>query len=169
MTNMHFLILILNLRKFSQCCYTIPLFWRFSSCFPIWISVNFEAKNLCDIILKIENMRWQFRSIFHWLHGGVLHFVCQCCFQGEICKTKWPLFNFLGKPKKSCNWVANFSTQEASPNFSMISSSWTFREVHFGTPNFHQGYQESVLNFPLSPMQFNLIQHTLNLIEHIVT
>ena len=45
------------------------------------------AKNLCDKVSKIKNLRWQFWRIFRWLPRAVLHFFCRPCFHGEICKT----------------------------------------------------------------------------------
>ena len=53
------------------------------------------AKNLCDKVSKIKNLRWQFRSIFRLFCRGVFNFFCRPCFHGEICKTKWRLFILL--------------------------------------------------------------------------
>ena len=78
----------------------------------IW---NFVVKNLCDKISKMKNLSRQFCWIFHWLSRGVLHFFWGCCFHGEICKTKWPLFDFLEKTEKSRFWTSNFSIKTA-PN-----------------------------------------------------
>ena len=77
----------------------------------IW---NFVVKNLCDKISKMKNLSRQFCWIFHWLSRGVLHFFWGCCFHGEICKTKWPLFDFLEKTEKRRFWTSNFSIKTAS-------------------------------------------------------
>ena len=76
-----------------------------------WNKGNFVVKNLCDKVSKIKNLSWQFCWIFPRLRRGVLQFFCRRCFHGEICKTKWPLFNFLDnfqKRPKSQFWMANF-------------------------------------------------------------
>ena len=71
-------------------------------------------KNLCDKVSKIKNLSRQFCCIFHWLSRGVLHFFWGYCFHGEICKTKWPLFDFLEKTEKRRFWTSNFSIKTAS-------------------------------------------------------
>ena len=75
---------------------------------------NIVVKNLCDKVSKIKNLSRQFCCIFHWLSRGVLHFFWGYCFHGEICKTKWPLFDFLEKTEKSRFWMSNFSIKTAS-------------------------------------------------------
>ena len=55
------------------------------------------VKNLCDNVLKIKNMSWQFRWIFRRLCHGVLYFFCKYFFHGEIFKRKWQLFILLGE------------------------------------------------------------------------
>ena len=39
-------------------------FRQFSKLHTFWILCNFVAKNLCDKVLKIKNLRWQFQRIF---------------------------------------------------------------------------------------------------------
>ena len=45
------------------------------------------------------------RSIFRWLHRGILQFFCSCCLCGAIYKTKLSVFRFvtenLSSPKES--------------------------------------------------------------------
>ena len=60
---------------------------------------NFLAKNLCEKLSKIKNLRWQFKSIFRWLCHGVFNFFCRSSFHGEICKTKWTLFQPFGSTR----------------------------------------------------------------------
>ena len=67
-------------------------FWRF---WKNWKKPNFAAKNLCDKVSKIKNLRWQFCGIFRWLRHGLLCFFCRRCFHGEICKIKWPLSELI--------------------------------------------------------------------------
>ena len=67
-------------------------FWRF---WKNWKKPNFAAKNLCDKVSKIKNLRWQFCGIFRRLCHGLLCFFCRRCFHGEICKIKWPLLELI--------------------------------------------------------------------------
>ena len=60
---------------------------------------NFVAKNLCDKISKIKNLRWQFRSIFRWL--CVFNFFCRPCFYGEIYETKWTFFQPFASTRRN--------------------------------------------------------------------
>ena len=62
---------------------------------------NFVAKNLCDKVSKIENLRWQLRSIFSLLCRGVFKYFCRPCFHGEICKTKWTLFQPFASTRRN--------------------------------------------------------------------
>ena len=56
---------------------------------------NFVGENLCDEVLIIKNLRWQFCGIFCWLRHGLLYFFCPRCFHGEICNIKWPLSELI--------------------------------------------------------------------------
>ena len=62
----------------------------------LWNKGNFVVENLCDKVSKIKNLSWQFRWIFRRLCHGVLHFFCRHFFYGEIYRSNWPLFDFLG-------------------------------------------------------------------------
>ena len=64
-------------------------------------TVNFKWKNLCDKVLKIKILNWQFCCIFHGLCRGISHFFCKCHIFREICKLKLPLFRiFIKKNRK---------------------------------------------------------------------
>ena len=57
---------------------------------------NFVAKNLCDRVSNIKNLRWQFGSIFRWLCRGVFNFFCQPCFHEEMDTFEdMPSFSFV--------------------------------------------------------------------------
>ena len=73
----------------------ITTFNFFGRILIFWNKGNFLVKNLCDKVSKIKNLSWQFCWMFRRLPRGVLQFFCRRCFHGEICETKWPLFNFL--------------------------------------------------------------------------
>ena len=77
--------------------------------FQIFIKMtNFKSKNLCDKVLKIKNLNWQFCSIFCWLRREIHHFFCRCCLHGEICNTKSPILTFFKKSKKRWLCEANY-------------------------------------------------------------
>ena len=63
-------------------------------------NMNFEWKNLCDKVLKIKILNWQFCCIFHGLCRGISHFFCKCHIFREICKIKLPLFSIFRKKRK---------------------------------------------------------------------
>ena len=66
---------------------------------------NFKSKNLCDKVLKIKNLKWQFCCIFHWVCRCVPHFFCRCRFHGQICGTKSPVYRISKKvPKTLILW-----------------------------------------------------------------
>ena len=76
-------------------------FSRFFNFWNLKKTVNFKWKNLCDKVLKIKILNWQFCCIFHGLCRGISHFFCKCHIFREICKIELPLFSiFIKKHKK---------------------------------------------------------------------
>ena len=104
----------------------------------ILIIRNIVVKNLCDKVSKIKNLSQQFCCIFYWLSRGVLHFFWELCFHGEICKTKWPLFNFFEKTEKSRLWTSNFSIKTVSNKIFFELILMPVPRGSFWTPSLYQ-------------------------------
>ena len=60
----------------------------------------FKLKNLCDKILKIQNLRWQFSCFSRCLCCGILRFFCMCSFHREIRRSKSPVLEIFKKVEK---------------------------------------------------------------------
>ena len=69
-------------------------------------TMNFKWKNLCDKVLKIKILNWQFCCIFHGLCRGISHFFFNCHIFREICNIKLPLFSIYIKNRKKS--ISNF-------------------------------------------------------------
>ena len=87
-------------------------FLRFFNFWNLKKYMNFEWKNLCDKVLKIKILNWQFCCIFHGLCCGISHFFCKCHIFREICNINLPLFSiFIKNRKKSILNVQFLNTQ----------------------------------------------------------
>ena len=70
------------------------------------------AKNLCDKVSKIKNLKWQFRRIFRCRRRGIPHFFCKHYIHGEICKTKRCKMDATLKITKSVHFVLQISPRK---------------------------------------------------------